>query len=126
MAEVISTPEAPAAIGPYSQAIKSRGMTFISGQIPLDPATMTLVGEGDVGRQAEQVMKNLLAIVSAAGHTVDEIVRCTIFLKDLSHFGVVNAIYETALAGHRPARATVEVARLPRDVWVEIDAICVA
>jgi 2-iminobutanoate/2-iminopropanoate deaminase len=125
MHEVISTPLAPAAIGPYSQAIKSRGMTFISGQIPLDPATGTLVGDGDVGRQAEQVMKNLLAIVSAAGHSIDQIVRCTIFLKDLSHFGVINGVYEAALAGHRPARATVEVSRLPRDVLVEIDAICV-
>jgi 2-iminobutanoate/2-iminopropanoate deaminase len=125
MAEVISTPHAPAAIGPYSQAIKSRGMTFISGQIPLDPATGLLVGDGDVTKQAEQVMKNLLAIVAAAGHTSTEIVRCTIFLKDLGHFGSVNAVYEAALAGHRPARATVEVARLPRDVLVEIDAICV-
>lgn len=125
MADIISTPHAPAAIGPYSQAIKSRGMTFLSGQIPLDPTTGTLVGEGDVAAQTTQVMKNLLAIVDAAGHRIDEIVRCTIFLKDLSHFGVVNGIYEAALAGHRPARATVEVARLPRDVLVEIDAICV-
>src|SRR5690349_8510223 len=106
---IISTESAPAAIGAYSQAIQAGGMTFVSGQIPLDPTTKTIVGEGDVAAQTRQVMKNLLAIVEAAGHSADEIVRCTIFLKDLGDFGTVNGIYEEALAGHRPARATVEV-----------------
>lgn len=120
----ISTPRAPAAIGPYSQAIQAGPLTFVSGQIPLDPATGELVGAGDVAAQTRQVMQNLLAIVEAAGHRPQEIVRCTIFLKNLSDFQVVNGAYAEALGGHRPARATVEVARLPRDVLVEIDAIC--
>jgi len=123
---IIQTERAPQAIGPYSQAIRAGAMTFLSGQIPLHPTTKELVGVGDVAAQTRQVMENLLAIVEAAGHTADEIVRCTIFLKDLGNFGVVNGLYEAALGGHRPARATVEVARLPRDVLVEIDAICVA
>lgn len=123
---IISSQHAPAAIGPYSQAIKAGNMTFLSGQIPLDPYTKEIVGVGDVAAQTTQVMRNLLAIVEAAGHTPHEVVRCTIFLKDLGDFAVVNGIYEAALAGHRPARATVEVARLPRDVLVEIDAICVS
>ncbi len=122
--QIVHSPSAPAAIGPYSQAIRAGNLVFCSGQIALDPQTMQMVGS-TVARQAEQVMKNLLAIVAAAGHTSAEIVRCTIFLKDLGHFGLVNAVYEAALEGHRPARATVEVSRLPRDVLVEIDAICV-
>lgn len=129
MTNAISTLSAPAAIGPYSQAIqvdaRSVGkLTFVSGQIPLDPTTGALVGEGDVAAQTRQVMANLLAIVAAAGHAPTEIARCTIFLKNLGDFQVVNAIYAEALGGHRPARATVEVSRLPRDVLVEIDAIC--
>jgi 2-iminobutanoate/2-iminopropanoate deaminase len=126
---VISTPNAPAAIGPYSQAIHVAApgaMTFISGQIPLDPATGQLVGEGDVSAQTRQVMKNLFAIIEASGHQPADIVRCTIFLKDLNDFATVNFIYSELLQGHHPSRATVEVARLPRDVRVEIDAICVA
>ncbi len=124
MPTVISTEAAPAAIGPYSQALTTGAMTFVSGQIPLDPATGALVGEGDVVRQTEQVMANLLAIVQAANHAVTDIVKCTIYLKSLGDFQAVNAVYAGALGGHRPARATVEVSRLPRDVLVEIDAIC--
>lgn len=101
-------------------------MTFCSGQIALDPVTGALVGEGDVAVQARQVMANLLAVVAEAGHRVEDIVKCTIFLKSMDDFAVVNAIYAEALGGHRPARATVEVARLPKDVLVEVDAICVA
>lgn len=125
MPDIVSTPDAPSAIGPYSQAITCRGMTFVSGQIPLDPANGTLVGD-EVATQTAQVMKNLLAIVAAAGHAPSDIVKCTIFLRDLGDFAVVNRVYEEALGGHRPARATVEVSRLPRDVKVEIDAICVS
>ncbi len=125
---IIATAEAPAAIGPYVQAVqvaRPGAMTFCSGQIPLDPATGELVGTGDVEAQTRQVMKNLLAVVTAAGHGPQDIVKCTIFLKDMGDFAKVNAIYAAALEGHKPARATVEVARLPRDVRVEIDAICV-
>jgi 2-iminobutanoate/2-iminopropanoate deaminase len=125
----IATPAAPAAIGPYVQAVKvtSPGaMTFCSGQIALDPTTGQIDAVGDVEGQTRRVMANLLAVVAEAGHAVGDIVRCTIFLKDMNDFQKVNAIYAEALGGHRPARATVEVARLPRDVLVEIDAICVA
>jgi 2-iminobutanoate/2-iminopropanoate deaminase len=124
MSQVISTPDAPQAIGPYSQAIKVGAMTFVSGQIALDPASGALVGEGDVAAQTRQVMANLVAIVRAAGHDLGDICKCTIFLKSLGDFQVVNGLYAEALGGHRPARATVEVARLPKDVLVEIDAIC--
>lgn len=123
---IIATPLAPAAIGPYSQAIRAGNTTWCSGQIALDPVSGALVGVGDVAAQTRQVMSNLLAVVTAAGHTVTDIVRCTIFLSDLNDFGVVNDIYAEALGGHRPARATVEVRRLPRDVRVEIDAVAVA
>lgn len=126
---VIASEAAPAAIGPYVQAIRVESpgaMTFCSGQIALDPATGALVGEGDVAAQARQVMQNLLAVVTEAGHRVSDIVKCTIFLKSMDDFAVVNAVYAEALGGHRPARATVEVARLPKDVLVEVDAICVA
>ncbi len=120
---VIATSAAPKAIGPYSQAIQAGDLTFLSGQIPLDPATGEVVA-GDVTAQTRQVMANLLAVVAAAGHRREEIVKCTIYLKDFNHFQAVNAVYSEALGGHHPARATVEVARLPRDVLVEIDAIC--
>lgn len=122
---IIATPDAPAAIGPYSQAIRAGGTTFCSGQIALDPATGALVGEDDVAAQTRQVMTNLLAVVAAGGHAVSDIVRCTIFLADMNDFAIVNKVYEEALGGHRPARATVEVSRLPKDVRVEIDAIAV-
>ncbi len=124
--DVIATPAAPAAIGPYSQAIRAGDTTYFSGQIALDPATGALVGAGDAAAQARQVMKNLLAVVAAAGHSAEQIVKCSIFLADMDDFGAVNAVYEQALAGHRPARATVEVSRLPKDARVEIDAIAVA
>ena len=121
--QLISTEAAPAAIGPYSQAVRAGDLTFFSGQIAIDPATGDVVGAGDVAVQTALVMSNLLAVVAAAGHDVTEIVKTTIYLTDMSDFGTVNAVYAEALAGHRPARATVEVARLPRDVLVEIDAI---
>lgn len=125
MSDIISTSDAPAAIGPYSQAIRAGNMTFVSGQVAIDPATGNVI-DGDVAAQTRRVMTSLLAIVKAAGHAPTDICKCTIFLKSLADFQVVNGIYAEALGDHRPARATVEVSRLPKDVLVEIDAICVA
>jgi 2-iminobutanoate/2-iminopropanoate deaminase len=124
--QIIETSMAPQAIGPYSQAIRAGGMSFLSGQIALDPATGALIGDGDVAAQTRQVMKNLKAVLEAAGHGVTDLVKVTIFLHDLEDFVVVNGLYAEALQGHQPARATVEVSRLPKDVLVEIDAIAVA
>ena len=123
--EIIETTAAPQAIGPYSQAIRAGHMTFLSGQIALDPSDGVLIGEGDVSAQTVQVMKNLRAVLHAADHTMSDVVKVTIFLSDLNDFAQVNALYEEAMGHHRPARATVEVSRLPRDVKVEIDAIAV-
>jgi 2-iminobutanoate/2-iminopropanoate deaminase len=123
---VIHTDQAPKAIGPYSQAVAvpAGRMVFLSGQIPLDPATGELI-PGDVSAQTTQVMKNLGAVLTAAGLSFDHVVRCTIFLADLADFGVVNGIYGKAFPGSPPARATVQVAALPRGARVEIDAIAV-
>jgi 2-iminobutanoate/2-iminopropanoate deaminase len=124
---VIDTDQAPKAIGPYSQAVAvpaAGRMVFLSGQIPLDPRTGELV-PGDVSAQAAQVMKNLGAVLTAAGLSFDHLVRCTIFLADMADFGVVNAVYGKAFTGSPPARATVQVAGLPRGARVEIDAIAV-
>lgn len=125
--EVVSTPAAPAAIGPYSQGIVvSGGRTlYTAGQIPLDPQTMTIVGEGDVRAQAERVMQNLEAVLRAAGMGWDHVVRCGIFLKDMADFAAVNEVYARYFTGTKPARSTVAVATLPRNVLVEIDAIAV-
>ncbi|MCY1012858.1 RidA family protein [Nannocystis pusilla] len=123
---VISTPDAPAAIGPYSQGIVvSGGRTlYTAGQIPLDPQTMQIV-EGDITAQTERVMHNLAAILRAAGMDFTNVVRCGIFLKDMKDFAAVNAVYGRHFGDHRPARSTVAVATLPKDVLVEIDAIAV-
>ena len=123
---VISTPDAPAAIGPYSQGIVvSGGRTlYTAGQIPLDPQTMQIV-EGDITAQTERVMLNLAAILRAAGMDFTSVVRCGIFLKDMKDFAAVNAVYGRHFGDHRPARSTVAVATLPKDVLVEIDAIAV-
>jgi len=121
----ISTDQAPKAIGPYSQAIRKGSFLFLSGQIPLDPATMTLVGSS-AAEQAEQVMKNLAAVLAAAGASFGDVVKTTIFLTDLEDFGAVNAVYGKRFEGmDPPARSTVQVSRLPRDVKVEIDLIAV-
>ncbi|MCP4500963.1 MAG: RidA family protein [Deltaproteobacteria bacterium] len=127
MRRAIQTENAPKAIGPYSQAIvvKAAEMVFVSGQIPFDPASMTLVGDGDVSAQTEQVMKNLEGVLEAAECHFADVVRTTIFLKDMGDFSKVNEVYATRFAGSLPARACVEVARLPKDVLVEIDAIAV-
>ncbi|NJO42669.1 MAG: RidA family protein [Cyanobacteria bacterium CRU_2_1] len=123
--QIIRTDRAPAPVGPYSQAIAASGrMLFVAGQIPLDPVTGTIVGEGDVTQQTEQVIANLKAIVDAAGATLQDVVKTTVFLADMNDFAAMNAVYakyfEEATA---PARACVEVSRLPKDVRVEIECI---
>jgi 2-iminobutanoate/2-iminopropanoate deaminase len=125
MKQPVSSPAAPAAIGPYSQAIKAGGFVFLSGQIPLDPTTGQIV-EGDIAAQTVQVMKNLGAVLEAAGSSFDEVVRTTIFLTNLGDFQVVNETYGKHFKGVPPARATVQVAALPRGSKVEIDAIALA
>jgi 2-iminobutanoate/2-iminopropanoate deaminase len=122
MREAVSSEQAPKAIGPYSQAIRAGDFLFLSGQIPLDPATGQLV-PGDVAAQTRQVLDNLRAVLAAAGLSVDAVVRTTIYLVDLGDFAVVNEVYSSYFADPAPARATVQVSRLPRDARVEIDAI---
>lgn len=118
----ISTPDAPGAIGPYSQAIRAGDFVFLSGQIPLDPATGQLVS-GDIKQEATQVMRNLEAVLAAAGATFANVVRTTIFLSDMADFSAVNEVYGSHFANEPPARATVQVAALPRGARVEIDAV---
>jgi 2-iminobutanoate/2-iminopropanoate deaminase len=125
MREVIATPNAPQAIGPYSQAIRANGFVFVSGQIPLDPATGQIV-EGGAGQQTAQVLDNLEEILNAAGSALDKVVRTTVYLKDMGEFAAMNDAYALFFPTNAPARATVEVARLPKDVRVEIDAIALA
>ena len=122
MREAISTSQAPAAIGPYSQAIRAGGFLFVSGQIPLDPATGALV-EGDVAAQTHRVLRNLGAILTAAGTSFDHVVKTTVYLADMSEFGAMNEVYASYFPAPAPARATIQAARLPRDVRVEIDLI---
>ncbi len=118
----VSTPHAPQAIGPYSQAIRAGDLLFISGQIPLDPATGQLV-DGGIVPQTERVLTSIGAILSAAGASFNQVVRCTVFLADLNEFAAMNEVYGRFFPAPAPARATVEVSRLPRDVRVEIDVI---
>ncbi len=125
MREVISTPDAPKAIGPYSQAIRANGFVFVSGQVAIDPATQQVI-EGDVATQAERVIKNLSAILKAAGTSLDRVVKSTVFLKNMGDFAAMNEIYGRYFAKEPPARSTVEAARLPKDVLVEIDVIALA
>lgn len=120
--EAIATADAPAAIGPYSQAIRAGDHVWLSGQIALDPKTGKIVGE-TAAEQAEQVLQNLAAVLAAAGCSMRDVVRCTIYLADMDDFAAVNAVYGEHMPDPPPARATVEVSRLPRDVRVEIDAI---
>ncbi|KYP81272.1 RidA family protein [Ferroacidibacillus organovorans] len=117
----ISTESAPAAIGPYSQGVRFGNLVFLSGQIPLT-AEGALV-EGDVRAQTEQVLQNIRAVLRAAGASLSHVVKCTVFLADMNDFSVVNEVYGQAFDSHRPARSTVQVARLPRDVRVEIEVI---
>jgi 2-iminobutanoate/2-iminopropanoate deaminase len=120
----ITAPGAPAAIGPYSQAIVAGGFVFCSGQVGLDPATGEMVGS-DVAAQTRQALANLRAVLEAAGSAMSSVVRCTVYLTSLDDFAVVNGVYGDVFGTHRPARATVQVSRLPRDAKVEIDAIAV-
>lgn len=121
----ISTSQAPKAIGPYSQAIKANGFVFVSGQVAFDPASGNLV-TGGITEQTEQVMKNLSAILQAAGTSWEKVVKTTVFLKNMSEFAQMNEVYGKYHHAAPPARSTVEVARLPRDVSVEIDVIALA
>lgn len=122
MRDVIATNDAPKAIGPYSQAIKANGFVFVSGQIPIDPATQQLI-EGDVAAQTERVLKNLSAILKTAGSSLQNVVKAGVFLKNMSDFAAMNEVYGRYFTAAPPARSTVEVARLPKDVLVEIDVI---
>jgi 2-iminobutanoate/2-iminopropanoate deaminase len=122
--EAISAPNAPKAIGPYSPGIRAGNLLFLSGQIPIDPATSNLV-EGDIAAQTEQVMRNIGALLKAAGAGFEHVVRTTVFLADMNDFAAMNAVYGRFVVNPPPARATVQVARLPRDSRVEIDVIAV-
>ena len=122
MKDIVQTDTAPKAIGPYSQAIKAGGFLFVSGQIPIDPASGQFVS-GGITEQTEQVMKNLSAVLEAAGSGLERVVKATVFLADMDEFVAMNQVYGKYFSSNPPARATVEVARLPRDARVEIDVI---
>ncbi len=124
MNKVIHTEKAPAALGPYSQAIETNGMLFVSGQIPFVPETMTLVSD-DVKEQTRQSLENVKAIVEAAGYSMKDVVKAGVFIKDMNDFAAINEVYNEYLGDVKPARACVEVARLPKDVKVEIEVIAV-
>ncbi len=124
MKEIISTEKAPGAIGPYSQAIKAGNMIFCSGQIPIDPQTGNFVSE-DVAEQTRQVFKNLIAVLEAAQAGLNDVVKTTVFLADMNDFAAMNEIYAEFFSDNKPARATVQAARLPRDARVEIECIAV-
>ena len=125
MREVISTEGAPKAIGPYSQAIRAGGLLFTSGQVAIDPATQQII-VGDVSTQTDRVLKNLSAVLQASGSSLEQVVRCTVFLKNMGDFAAMNEVYGKYFKQAPPARSTVEVARLPKDALVEIDAIALA
>jgi len=122
--QAISSTDAPTAIGAYSPAIRAGNLLFVSGQVPMNPATATLV-DGDITAQTEQVMRNLTALLKAAGAGFEHVVKTTVFLADMNDFAAMNAVYATYMVDPPPARATVQVARLPRDVKVEIDLVAV-
>ena len=125
MRDVIATDGAPKAIGPYSQAIRAGGLLFTSGQVAIDPATQQVIA-GDIAAQTDRVMKNLSAILETAGSSLEKVVRCTVFLKNMNDFGAMNEVYARYFKQAPPSRSTVEVARLPKDVLVEIDVIALA
>jgi 2-iminobutanoate/2-iminopropanoate deaminase len=122
MREVISTKDAPKAIGPYSQAIRANGFVFVSGQVAIDPSTQQPI-QGDIAAQTDRVLKNLAAILKAAGSGLENVVRATVYLKNMTDFAAMNEVYGQHFTSAPPARATVEVVRLPKDVLVEIDVI---
>ena len=125
MRDVISTDRGPRAIGPYSQAIRANGFLFLSGQVSLDPATQQLV-QGDIAAQTTRVLENLKGVLEAAGSSLDRVVKTTVYLKDMNDFSAMNEVYARYFPNDPPARATVEVARLPKDARVEIDLIALA
>ena len=122
MKQAISSPDAPKAIGPYSQAVRAGQLLFVSGQVPLDPATGQMV-EGDIAAQTRRVFDNLAAVLKAGGRSFADVVRTTVFLADMNDFAAVNEVYGTYFTEPYPARATVQVARLPKDARVEIDVV---
>lgn len=122
--DVVSTDKAPGAIGPYSQAVKVNGLVFCSGQIPIDPATGSFVSE-EIAEQTEQVLKNLNAVLESAGSGLDRVVKTTVFLADMDDFAAMNEVYSKYFDTNKPARATVQAARLPRDAKVEIECVAV-
>lgn len=122
--KIIATDKAPKAIGPYSQAIVHGGLAFLSGQIPLDPATGQVV-DGGIAAQTERVLENIKSVLEACGSSLDQVVKTTVFLKDMSEFAQMNEVYARYFSANPPARSTVEAARLPRDVRVEIEAIAI-
>jgi 2-iminobutanoate/2-iminopropanoate deaminase len=122
--QAVSAPNAPKAIGPYSPGIRSGNLLFLSGQIPIDPATSNLV-DGDIAAQTEQVMRNIGALLQAGGAGFEHVVRTTVFLADINDFAAMNAVYGRFVGNPPPARSTVQVARLPRDARVEIDVIAI-
>ena len=124
MRQAVSSPDAPRAIGPYSQAIHAGNLLFLSGQIPLDPATAAVV-DGDITAQTERVLENISAVLKAAGASFANVARTTVFLADMNDFAAMNAVYAKYVVDPPPARSTVQVSRLPKDVRVEIDAIAV-
>ena len=123
MREIIATEQAPKAVGPYSQAVRFANLVFVSGQIPLDPKSGEIVG-GDIEVQAKQVLENLKAVIEAGGMGLENVLKCTCFLQNMEHFARFNSVYNSYFANVLPARETVEVSRLPKDVLVEISAIC--
>ena len=124
MKQIVSTEQAPKAIGPYSQAVIHNGLAFLSGQIPLDPATGQLTG-GDIAAQTARVLDNIKGVLAACGSSLDRVLKTTVFLKDMGEFAKMNEVYARYFTGDPPARSTVEAARLPRDVSVEIDCIAI-
>jgi 2-iminobutanoate/2-iminopropanoate deaminase len=122
MRQAVSTEAAPSAIGPYSQAIRAGSLLFVSGQVPIDPATGAIV-DGDIAAQTRRVLQNVGAILEAAGVSFDHVVRTTVFLTDMDDFAAMNEVYATCFTSPAPARATVQVSRLPRDARIEIDVI---
>lgn len=124
MKQVISTEKAPSAIGPYSQAIRIGNLVFCSGQIPIDPATGEFVS-GGIKEQTEQVLKNLTAVLESAGATLQNVVKTTVFLADMNDFATMNEVYAKFFSDNKPARSTVQAARLPRDARVEIECIAI-
>ena len=124
MKKIISTDSAPKAIGPYSQAVVANGIAYLSGQIPLDPATNQLI-QGGIAEQTERVLENLKAVLEASGASLATVVKTTVYLKDMAEFQAMNEVYGRYFTENAPARATVQAAKLPRDVSVEIDAIAI-